>query len=202
MRSDRMASSKQAQWNEVVKMAKATYEKAIPDSHWGMFEEMYGADSGTYLLLTSHKSLGEIDKGLMDDEKFSDAMGEEGMKKFDALYAECCEAAQQQLFAFSPSQSYVQDEWIKANPDFWKPRPRRHSQSHANGQETESVNSRESRTTRQEKGASSHELAPFVFLRFHRSTIAPQLLTIDSAIRGPESRIPRIAPMTTAGWNY
>jgi hypothetical protein len=114
---------KQAQWNEVVKMAKATYEKAIPDSHWGMFEEMYGADSGTYLLLTSHKSLAEIDKGLLDDKKFADAMGEEGMKKFDALYAECCEAAQQQLFAFSPSQSYVQDEWIKANPDFWKPRP-------------------------------------------------------------------------------
>ena len=61
--------------------------------------------------------------GEMIHKKFAEAMGEEGMKKFDALYAECCEAAQQQLFAFSPSQSYVQDEWIKANPDFWKPRP-------------------------------------------------------------------------------
>jgi hypothetical protein len=114
---------KQAQWNEVVKMAKSGYEKALPDSHWGMFEQMYGADSGTYLLLTSHKSLAEIDKGLTEDKQFTAAMGEEGMRKFDALYAECCETAQQQLFAFSPAQSYVQEDWIKTNPDFWKPRP-------------------------------------------------------------------------------
>lgn len=113
---------KQEQWSEVVKMAKAGYEKGIPDSHWGMFEQMYGADGGTYLLMTSHKSLAEIDKSLLDDKQFIAAMGEDGMKKFNALYTECCEAAQQQLFAFSPAQSYVQDEWIKANPDFWKPR--------------------------------------------------------------------------------
>jgi hypothetical protein len=113
---------KQEQWSEVVKMAKAGYEKGIPDSHWGMFEQMYGADGGTYLLMTSHKSLAEIDKSLLDDKQFIAAMGEDGMKKFNALYAECCEAAQQQLFALSPAQSYVQDEWIKANPDFWKPR--------------------------------------------------------------------------------
>ena len=37
------------QWEEVVKMAKVGYEKGIPDAHWEMFEEMYGADGGTYL---------------------------------------------------------------------------------------------------------------------------------------------------------
>jgi hypothetical protein len=50
-------------------------------------------------------------------------MGEDGMKKFGDLYAECCEASQDQLFAFNPHQSYVQEEWIKADPDFWKPKP-------------------------------------------------------------------------------
>lgn len=30
---------KEPQWREVVKMAKAGYEKGLPDSHWGMFEE-------------------------------------------------------------------------------------------------------------------------------------------------------------------
>jgi len=25
------------------------------------------------------------------------------------------------LFAFNPHMSYVADEWIKADPDFWKP---------------------------------------------------------------------------------
>lgn len=113
---------KERQWNEVVKMAKAGYEKGVPDAHWGMFEQVYGGDGGTYLLLTSHKSLAEVDKGMLDSKQFVSTMGEEGMKKLDELYAECCEPAQQQLFAFNPRQSYVQDEWIKADPDFWKPK--------------------------------------------------------------------------------
>lgn len=113
---------KQKQWSEVVKMAKAGYEKGLPDAHWGMFEEVYGADQGSYLLLSSHKSLAEIDKGMLGSKQFMAAMGEEGMKKLEELYAECCEVAQKQLFAFNPHQSYVKEEWIKADPDFWKPR--------------------------------------------------------------------------------
>jgi hypothetical protein len=27
------------------------------------------------------------------------------------------------LFAVNPRQSYVPDEWVKAAPDFWKPKP-------------------------------------------------------------------------------
>jgi len=114
---------KEKQWAAVVKMAKEGYEKGVPDSHWGMFEEVYGGDGGTYLLLTSHKSLAEIDKGLAQNKQFEAAMGEDGMKKLDELYAECCEPAQQQLFAFSARQSYVKEEWIKADPEFWKPKP-------------------------------------------------------------------------------
>ena len=113
---------KEKQWNEVVKMAKAGYEKGVPGAHWGMFQQLYGGDSGTYLLLISHKTLAEIDKGFTEDKQFEAAMGEDGMKKFGELYAECCEVAQNQLFAFNPHQSYVQEEWIKADPSFWKPK--------------------------------------------------------------------------------
>ncbi len=110
------------EWSEVVKMAKAGYEKGVPGAHWGMFEEQYGGDSGTYLLLVSHKSLEEIDKGLAEDKQFQAAMGEDGMKKLDELFGACVESSQQQLFAFNPQMSYVQDEWIKADPGFWKPK--------------------------------------------------------------------------------
>jgi len=54
---------KDKQWTEVVNMAKAGYEKGVPGAHWGMFQQLYGGDSGTYLLLISHKNLAEIDKG-------------------------------------------------------------------------------------------------------------------------------------------
>jgi hypothetical protein len=114
---------KEKQWTEVVNMAKAGYEKGVPGAHWGMFQQLYGGDSGTYLLLISHKTLAEIDKGFAEDKQFEAAMGEDGMKKFGDLYAECCEASQDQLFAFNPHQSYVQEEWIKADPNFWKPKP-------------------------------------------------------------------------------
>jgi hypothetical protein len=113
---------KYKEWNEVVKMAKAGYEKGVPGSHWGMFEEVYGGDGGTYLLLISHKSLAEVDKAFAADKDFAAAVGEDGMKKLDELFAASVESTSQQLFAFSPEMSYPQDEWIKADLDYWKPK--------------------------------------------------------------------------------
>jgi hypothetical protein len=113
---------KDKEWSEVVKMAKAGYEKAVPGAHWGLFEELYGGDGGTYLLLSSHKSLAEIDQAFAEGKQFEAAMGEDGMKKLNELYAASVESSQQQLFAFNPHMSYVQDEWIKADPEFWKPK--------------------------------------------------------------------------------
>jgi hypothetical protein len=111
------------EWNEVVKMVKAAYEKGVPDAHWGAFEQVYGGDEGTFLVLTARKTLAEIDRGFQEDKQFEAAMGEEGMKKLDELYGASVESSLHQLFAFNPRMSYVADEWIKADPDFWKPKP-------------------------------------------------------------------------------
>ena len=113
---------KQKEWNELVKMAVDGYGKGVPDSHWGMFQQLYGGDGSAFLLLSSHKSLSDIDKGLGFSKQFADTMGEEGMKKFDAMYADCIESASQQLFAFDAHMSYVPEAWSKADPDFWKPK--------------------------------------------------------------------------------
>jgi hypothetical protein len=110
------------EWTEVMKMVKAGYEKGVPSAHWGMFEQVYGGDGGTFLVLISHKSLAEINQAFADDKLFEAALGEDGMKKLDELYGASVESSQQQLFAFNPHMSYVTDEWIKANPDFWKPK--------------------------------------------------------------------------------
>lgn len=109
------------EWAEVVKMVKAAYEKGVPDAHWGMFEMMYGGEGGTYLVLSGHKSLAEIDQSFAQGKAFQAAMGEEGMKKLDEKFGDCVDVTQHQLFAFNPHMSYVKDEWIKADPDFWKP---------------------------------------------------------------------------------
>lgn len=109
------------EWNDLVKMVKSAFEKAVPDAHWGVFEQHYGGEGGTYLVLTSRKSLAEVDKAFMDDKQFVAAMGEDGMKKLDELVALAIESSQHNLFAFNPRMSYAADEWIKNDPDFWKP---------------------------------------------------------------------------------
>jgi hypothetical protein len=38
------------------------------------------------------------------------------------LLAGAIEFSQHNLFTFTPAMSYPRDEWIKADPDFWKPK--------------------------------------------------------------------------------
>jgi len=108
------------EWEELVKMVKAAYEKGVPGAHWGMFRLAYGGDGGTYIVLTARKSLAELDRGPDEEKAFAAAMGEDGLKKLDALVATSIESSQHQLFAFNPHMSYVADDWIKSDPDFWK----------------------------------------------------------------------------------
>jgi hypothetical protein len=109
-------------WNDLVKMVKSGYEKAVPDAHWGVFAQHYGGEGGTYLILTARKSLSEVDRSFLDSKQFRAAMGEDGMKKLDELVAVTIESSLHNLFAFNPRMSYVPDEWIKSDPDFWKPK--------------------------------------------------------------------------------
>jgi hypothetical protein len=114
------------EWQDLVKMYKDGYEKAVPDAHWGVFEAMYGGDGGTYLVLIGRENLSEIDKGLADNKQFAAALGEDGMKKLAETEAACVESSQSQLFAINPHMSYVADDWVKADPDFWKPKAPAH----------------------------------------------------------------------------
>ena len=110
-----------ADWDSIVKMVMAAYEK-IPDAHWATYRAVYGQEGNTYVVFTPMKSAAEIDKGFTQDKQFMSAMGEEGMKKFSELLAGAIESSQHNLFAFSPKMSYPPDEWIKADPEFWKPK--------------------------------------------------------------------------------
>jgi hypothetical protein len=108
-------------WDEGMKLVMAAYEK-IPDTHWACFQAVYGAPEGTFLFFTPIKSLTETDRMLAQNKQFEAAMGEEGMKKLRELSAATIESSETNLFQFAPKMSYVSDEWIKADPDFWKPK--------------------------------------------------------------------------------
>jgi hypothetical protein len=109
------------EWNDLVKLVKDAYEK-VPDTHWATYEEVYGREDLTFVVFVPLKSAAEIDQGMTRDKQFLDALGEDGFKKLGDLESSAVEFTQANLFQFSPSMSYARDEWVKADPSFWKPK--------------------------------------------------------------------------------
>jgi hypothetical protein len=118
----RLRPGHEKDWDTLAKMYVAAYEK-IPDGHWATYEAVYGQTNATYLVITPMKSASEIDHSFAEGKDFVAAMGEDGMKKLAELSAAAIESTQSNLFAFNPRMSYVSDDWVKADPDFWKPKP-------------------------------------------------------------------------------
>jgi hypothetical protein len=110
------------EWNDIVKLVIPALKKANPDTHWAMYYAVYGIPSPTALVITPMRSATEIDRGMATQPNFMAAMGEEGMKKLSELSAIAIESSETNLFAFNPRMSYVEDSWVKADPDFWKPK--------------------------------------------------------------------------------
>ena len=111
------------QWKEIVKMVKEAHDKAGTSAHWGMYEAAYGVDDGTYVAISGHKSMTDVDTGFAEGKKWIEAMGPDGMKRLDELSAEAIESSHAELFTVNPKQSYVSEEWIKSDVDFWRPKP-------------------------------------------------------------------------------
>lgn len=108
-----------AEWDQAVKLVKAAYEKSVPDSHWATYEQVLGGQS-RFIVITPMKSLSEMDQEMMADKQFMAAMGPDGMKKLEELSAAAIKSSSANLFAFNAKMSYVAEDWIKIDPDFWR----------------------------------------------------------------------------------
>lgn len=111
------------EWIEVVNMVKAAHDKMGDSTHWGMYEAAFGGEDGTYIAITGDPTMAVIDQAFADNEKFVDAVGgKEGMGKLDELFGQAVDTSHTELFWVNPKQSYVSEDWIKADPDFWRPK--------------------------------------------------------------------------------
>jgi hypothetical protein len=110
------------QWHELAALVIDAHKKAGDSAHWVTFEMAYGGDN-EYVVFSDDKSMADIDTGFAEDKQFRDALGDDGLKKLRELEADCIENTDSELFAINPAQSYPPDEWVKADPDFWKPKP-------------------------------------------------------------------------------
>ncbi len=111
------------EWQELVKLVIAGYKKGVPEAHWGTYEEVYGSPGGRYLVISTVKSAADLDNEFASGKKFEEAMGEEGLKKIEALEASCVESRMTNLFWIDPKMSNPSEAMTKADPDFWKAQP-------------------------------------------------------------------------------
>ena len=110
------------EFEEMVKMWKSISDKAGSSNHWGAYRVEYGEQVGSYVFLTSDESMADIDKGESEEPKFMEVLSEADRKVARELRAEAIDTDRFELYSVNPAQSYAPDEFIKADPDFWKPK--------------------------------------------------------------------------------
>jgi hypothetical protein len=100
-------------------MHQTVYEK-IPATHWDVFEELYGDNSGsTFLVASPMKSLAEVDDGMASDKKLPTMISAEQLQKMHDLFSATVESVESNLYIINPKMSYAAAAWTKASPTFW-----------------------------------------------------------------------------------
>jgi hypothetical protein len=111
-----------AEYEEARRMIKAAHEAAHLSDRFSVWEATSGAPAGTFFTFVARKTLAELDStAAVHGTAYTAAMGgDEGQKKLAALNAGAIISQQTDIFEFTPSQSVPPDEWVTANPGFWK----------------------------------------------------------------------------------
>lgn len=109
-------------WDDLVNLFLATASKANLTESDVFYEVRYGAPAGTVLIFVPRKSGEDLDATMGTGKAFEDALGEGGRKRWAELIQSAIAEDRADLLVFDPEMSYPPDEFIKANPDFWKPK--------------------------------------------------------------------------------
>ena len=108
---------------DLIKFYMALFDKAGTTQHWGAYRVEYGESVGEYVFLTGSDSEAEIDQRFSEDPKIRAALSDDDKSKIRELRAAAVETERVELYSINPAQSYPPDTYIKADPDFWKPKP-------------------------------------------------------------------------------
>ncbi len=111
------------EFEELVKLYMDGTKKAGIATNWATYEIVYGvAEGDVFIAITTLKTLAEADAELASNKQFADAIGEDGMKRIRELTRSAVKTQQTNLYAINPKMSFPPEEWIKAEPEFWKPK--------------------------------------------------------------------------------
>jgi hypothetical protein len=110
---------------DYVKQTNAAREKASLDDHVSVYQVTSGAPGGTYLILSTNRSLSETDEAIkgMDarDKKMEDALGGAVVvKQRQKTIADILAQNATTLYRINRALSRPRPEFVTADPDFWK----------------------------------------------------------------------------------
>ncbi len=112
-----------SEFAELVKLWMAAADKAGSSDHWGAYRVEYGDLVGSYAFLTSDNSMADIDQSYAEDSKYNAVLTDDDRKKMRELRTTALESDHFELYSVNPVQSYPSEDFIKADPTFWKPKP-------------------------------------------------------------------------------
>ena len=123
IRTFRVKQGQTKAFEEGVRMALAGYEKSHYSASFAVYDVAAGTGSPTYIVLRPLKALGELDGMEAADKAFREALGEEGQKAMQKVFAETVNYVENQLFAFNPKLSYPGPQTLASDPGFWTVTP-------------------------------------------------------------------------------
>ncbi len=119
----RMRPGHDKEWEELIALYQGAATKMNLDEHDIFYGVHYGAPDGTVLIFTPRKSLGDLDAAMGMGKAFQEALGEKGREQWAKLAEELSAGDSTELLEFSPEMSYPPEDWVKADPSYWKPKP-------------------------------------------------------------------------------
>ena len=111
---------------DYLKQTNAAREKANLDEHASVYQVTSGAPGGTFVILSTSRSLAEADEAIkgMDarDKKMEEALGGNiVVKQRQKTVADILSQITTTLYRVNRTLSRPRPEFVTADPDFWKP---------------------------------------------------------------------------------
>jgi hypothetical protein len=86
------------------------------------YEVVAGAPNGTFLLITPMESLKLVDDNMAAMPALMRAMGPENFSRFMKSTGDIFVSMDSTIFQVKPGMSYAPQQFVDADPDFWKPK--------------------------------------------------------------------------------
>lgn len=114
----RVRPGKDGNFAQAARLYKSVVQQARVDAPWATYEVVAGMPGPTYLVISPHKALEEIDPATGVGAAIQKVMTEETMKQFAAL-SEGFISVETMVFVPSPEMSHLSAEWIAQDPKYW-----------------------------------------------------------------------------------